>query len=180
MIFRKFISFGDAILPSLTVIKCRATSVAKKNCVFFHYCLQPTVLCLVLKNIISLSNWSHFSPKFKLLVSNQCKLQGDSSGVFGWTWQHNVPLIRGLAHQAQRSSSQYGKPGCRYSPTCQCAPALVTMLHCNNVTLQQCFNVFQPIFQCADWRYSQTCRGFDHSSNQLSQNGTTHSSSSSP
>ena len=95
-------------------------------------------------------------PKFKLLVSNQCRLQGDSSGVFGWTWQHNVPLIRGLAHRAQSSNSQYGPARlqilpnlpmcpCSYNVTlqqcsCQCAPVL-TILHWHNVPMYLCSNI---------------------------------------
>ena len=47
------------------------------------------------------------------------------------------------------------------------------LLQCYIATMFQC--ICTPIFQCVDWRYSQTCRGFDHSSNQLSQNGTPHS-----
>ena len=120
---------------------------------------------------------------FKSQTSAVCEEIG--WGVFGWTWQHNVPLIRGLAHRAQSSNSQYGPAKLQILPNLPMCPCSY------NVTLQQCFNVFVhqysnvqvadtpklanvplllqcyiatmfqciciPIFQCADWRYSQTC-----------------------
>ena len=104
-------------------------------------------------------NVSYLRLKLKLLVlSNQCTEIG-GGGVFGWTWQDNVPLIRGIAHPAQSSNSQYGA---RPADTHQ--PANVPLLW-NNITAQQYFNtnVCIPVLphfniQIPIYQYSSTGR----------------------